>query len=466
MASITSTLGIGSGLDIGSLVSQLVKAEGDPETARLNNQGQKATAELSALGTLKSALSSLQSSLTGLAAQTGFQTRGASSSNPTLFTVSAADKASVGQYQVEVGRLAQRHKLAADSFASTETFGGLASNQLRIESGSKSFTIDLWGAKTLSEIRDGINAAADNPGIVATLVKVDDTNQVLMLNAADTGNTNKIKVTENLPPDAPSLGFHTANLDAAGQPLTDTALLDSKVLIDGTEITRAGNQLTDVIDGLTIDLQKAESGTRATLSVSRDLTSVTTNVSSFVSQYNAFASTLTSLSGFRGVGATQPALYGDAGVRGLTNQLRAELGRTVTGHTGAFSKLSAIGITTGTDGKLTLDNTKLNAALAKDPSGVGALFGSKDGFATRIDGLIDSYVKSGGVLDARTHGTQGRIDRISTSQATLDRRLTALEAQYKKQFTAMDTLVGKLQSTSSYLTQQFTALNNLTKSNA
>lgn len=464
MASITSSLGIGSGLDITSLVSQLVKAEGDPQTTQLNNQGQKATAELSALGTLKSALSSLQSSLTGLAAQTDVQATKVTSSDETLFTAistSSTGKVPTGQYQLEVLRLAQTHKLGSDSLSSTQTFGGSAGDQLVIGAGGKSFTLDLATGKTLSEIRDSINAATDNPGIVASLVKVDDSHQVLTLNAANTGSANAVTATATLAAGA-SLSFHTANLDASGQQMTDTTLLDAAVRIDGTAVTRSSNQLTDVIDGLTINLQKAASGTRATLSVSRDLTSTTTDVSAFVSQYNAFTSTLTALSGFKGVGATQPALYGDAGVRGLTNQLRVELGRTVTGLTGAFTKLSDIGITTGSDGRLTLDNTKLNAALTKDPSGVGKLFGSTDGFATRVDGLIKSYVQSGGVLDSRTQGVKGRIDRINTSQATLDRRLTALEAQYKKQFTAMDTLVGQLQSTSSYLTAQFTALSKTT----
>jgi flagellar hook-associated protein 2 len=462
MASITS-LGIGSGLDIASLVSQLVKAEGDPTTTRLNTQQQTASAELSALGTLKSSLSSLQTSLKALSGQTVFQATKASSSQEALFTVSASAKASAGQYQVEVQRLAERHKLGSDSVASTQTFGGADGDQLVIAAGGDSFTLDLAAGKTLSEIRDGINAAADNPGLTATLVQVDDTNQVLMLTAADTGSAKTITVTETLASGS-SLSFNTANLDAKGQPLADTALLDSLVKIDGIDVTRAGNQLTDVIEGLTIDLHKAEEGTRGALSVSPDQTSATSAVSAFVSQYNALVDTLTKVSGYQGADATQPALFGDAATRGIASQLRVELGRDLNGLDSTFSRLSEIGIATGKDGKLTLDMTALNAALAKDRAGVGALFGSTDGLANRIGGLIDTYIKSGGVLEARTKGAQGRLDRIDDAREALDRRLTALEARYKKQFTAMDTLVGQLQSTSSYLTQQFAAMSNSTNS--
>jgi flagellar hook-associated protein 2 len=464
MSTITS-LGIGSGLDINTLVSQLVKAEGDPATARLDTQQQDASADLSALGALKSALSSLKSSLTGLTDLTDFQGTKVSSSNEDLFTVSSTSEASVGQYQVEVVRLAQRHKLASDSFTSTQTFGGSAGDQLVIGAGGKSFTLDLSTGKTLSELRDAINDATDNPGITASLVKVDSTHQVLTLNAADAGSANAISVTETLASSA-SLSFDMANLDAAGTALASTALLDSEVRVDGTTITRSGNSLTDVIDGVTINLKKAESGTRATLNVSQDLTSVSANVAAFVSQYNAFASTLTALSGFRGVGATQPALFGDAGAQSISSQLRIAVGRSVTGLDGAFSNLSQIGITMGSDGKLTLDSTKLNTALTTDLKGVGELFASTNGIATGMNGLIDTYVKSGGTLDSRSQGVQGRLDRISTSRDELDRRLTALEARYKKQFTAMDTLVGQLQSTSSYLSAQFTAMSSQTKSSS
>jgi flagellar hook-associated protein 2 len=462
MSTITS-LGIGSGLDIASLVSQLVKAEGDPATTRLNTQQQTASAQLSALGTLKSSLSSLQTSLKALSGQTVFQATKASSSQEALFTVSASAKASAGQYQVEVQRLAERHKLGSDSVASTQTFGGSAGDQLVIAAGSDSFTLDLSAGKTLSEIRDGINAAADNPGITASLIQVDDTRQVLMLTAADTGSAKAVSVTETLAT-SPSLSFDTKNLDAKGVPLANTALLDSLVKIDGIDVTRAGNQLTDVIEGLTIDLHKAEEGTRGTLSVSPDQTSAASAVSTFVGQYNALVDTLTRVSGYKGADATQPALFGDATTRGIASRLRVELGRGLSGLDGAFSNLSQIGIRTGTDGKLTLDATALNAALAKDSAGVSDLFASTDGFATRINGLIETYIQSGGVLEARTKGAQGRLDRIDDAREILDRRLTALEARYKKQFTAMDTLVGQLQSTSSFLTQQFAALSSNTSS--
>lgn len=456
MPSITS-MGIGSGLDIASLVSQLVKAEGGPATARLDRQEQRANAQLSALGSLKSALASLRDSLKGLSDQSAFRALTASSSQESLVAATASNQAQPAQYQVEVLRLAQRHKLASDTFEAAQTFGGSAGDQLLISAGGKSFTLDLTTAKTLAEIRDAINTAAGNPGVTATLLQVDGSRQVLVLTAAESGQAQAISLTETLAA-GPSLSLDMANLDAAGNPLTDTALLDAALRVDGISITRPSNQIADLIQGLTLDLRRAEPGTLIGLELRPNQEAIIEAVSGFVTQYNAFVDTLNAVAGFKGVGAEQPALFGDAAARGIANRLRAEIAAGASDPEGAFSALSEIGVRLGVDGKLTLDQEALKGALAQDLSGVAALFGAEDGLAKRLEGLLGSYLETGGIIDARTKGIQGRLDRIDDSRETLERRLSALEARYRQQFTIMDALIGQLQATSSFLTQQLAAL--------
>lgn len=456
MASITS-MGIGSGLDIASLVSQLVKAEGEPAIARLNRQELKATAQLSALGSLKSALSSLRNSLKGLADQSAFRALTATSSHESLVGATASDLAQPGQYQVEVMRLAQRHKLASDTFDGTQTFGGSAGDQIRIGAGGVTFTLDLTTTKTLAEIRDAINTANGNPGVAATILQVDGSRQVLILTAAESGQAQAITLTETLAA-GPSLSFDTANLDAAGQPLTDLALLDAALRVDGISITRPGNQIADLIEGLTLDLRGAEPGSLASLDLRTNQEAITEAVSGFVTQYNAFLDTLNAVAGFRGVGAEQPPLFGDAAARGISSRLRTELARELSDPEGAFSTLSEVGVRLGRDGKLTLDAEALGAALAEDLNGVAVLFGAEGGLAKRLDGLIGSYLESGGIIDARSKGLEGRLDRIDDSRESLERRLSALEARYRQQFTVMDALIGQLQATSSFLTHQLATL--------
>jgi flagellar hook-associated protein 2 len=458
MASITAG-GIGSGLDITSLVAQLVTAEGAPAKARLDRQEQKVSAQLSALGFLQSSLSSLRESLSGLADQTALRAVSAVSSQESVVAATAGDRAHPGQYQIEVLRLAQRHKLGSGAFESTQTFGGSAGDTFAVGTGDWSFNLDLSTAKTLTEIRDAINFAAGNPGVTATLLQVDDTRQVLVLTAADTGQAHATNLTENLAL-GPSLSFSMINLNASGQLLTDTALLDAAFRIDGIDMTRPSNQLTNVIDALTIDLRRAEPGTLASLELGPDLESITKAVSEFVTRYNVFVDTLSQVAGFKGVGVEQPPLFGDAAARGLAIRVSDELARDLGGPDGTISALFDVGIRGGKNGKLTLDNDILAASLARDVSGVAALFGAEDGVAKRLGGLIDSYLESGGIFDTRNQGLQGRLDRIEDSRESLERRLSGLEARYLQQFTAMDVLVGQLQATSTFLTQQLSALTN------
>lgn len=456
MTSITS-MGIGSGLDIAGLVSQLVKAEGAPATARLDRQAQKANAQLSALGSLKSALASLRDSLKGLADQSAFRALSVTSSQDALLGASASDQARPGQFQVEVLRLAQHHKLASDGFEAGQTFGGAAGDALVIGAGGESFTLDLSTARTLVQIRDAINAAAGNPGVTATLLQVDADHQVLILTAAASGQAQAISLTETLA-SGPSLSLDTANLDGAGQPLGDLALLDAALRVDGVAVTRPGNRVADLIQGLTLDLRRAEPGALVGLELRPDREAISEAVSGFVTQYNAFIDTLSKVAGFKGTGAEQPPLFGDAAARGIANRLRTELSQGLAAPEGAFSTLSEVGVRLGVDGKLTLSTETLEAALAQDLKGVAALFGPGDGLARRLDGLIGSYLGSGGVIDARTKGIQGQLERIDDSRESLERRLGALEARYRQQFTVMDALIGQLQATSSFLTQQLAAL--------
>lgn len=457
MASITS-MGLGSGLDISSLVAQLVEAEGAPVSARLDRREAETTAELSALGTLKSALSSLQTSLEKLDEASDFGSLKAVSRNEELFTATAGTGAAAGSYQLEVLRLAQQHKMASDTFESSQVFGGNVGDELAVTVDGGSMTLDLSAGMTLEGIRDAINSAEDNPGVTASLISVDDGHQVLTITSNETGSAHQVQVTETLA-GGPSLSFDTANLDADGVLLADLAELDAAVRLDGVEITRSTSQIADVIEGVTINLLQAQPGTRATLSVELDRESVSSAISQFVGQYNGMLGALDSVAGYKGEGATQPALFGDAMTRTIGNRLREGLGGSVAGLEGAFSTLAEIGITFDEAGKLVLDQEALDNAISEDPDGITQLFSAEQGFAASLSAFLDPYLESDGLFESRTDGLEARLDSIDEARDRLDRRLANLEERYIQQYTAMDILVGELMATSDFLTQQFANLN-------
>jgi flagellar hook-associated protein 2 len=221
MATLTAQ-GLGSGLDISGLVTKLVAAEGDTKKAQLTNQETKLTAEFSAIGTLKSALASVQSSLAKIDQASDFAGVKATAADPELFSATADTDAATGQYQIESLRLAQAHKLASATFASDQKLGGTQDDSLTLTVNGGSLKLDLSGGKTLAEIRDAINAATDNPGVQATLVNAGDGQQALVLTSKQTGYDNRIEVAESLA-GGESLSLATVNRDADGNTLAERA---------------------------------------------------------------------------------------------------------------------------------------------------------------------------------------------------------------------------------------------------
>jgi flagellar hook-associated protein 2 len=151
-------------------------------------------------------------------------------------------------------------------------------------------------------------------------------------------------------------------------------------------------------------------------------------------------------------------LIGDSTVRAIRDQLRRELSTETNDLNAPFSFLSQIGIEVEFDGKLSIDDSKLDAALANDFVKVGQLFSTSDGFATRLHTLADGFLETDGIIESRTQGLTAKIEGFGDDREALGERLASLEARLFRQFNALDSLLAELNSTSNFLTQQ---LNNL-----
>ena len=191
MAQIISS-GIGSGLDISGLVSQLVQAERAPQENRLNTNEIRAQSRLSALGTLKGSLSSFQSALDKLQDAATFQKRTITTSNKDLFRVSADSEAAVGSYSIQAEALGSRHKLASAAYASDETSVGTGSLTMTVNGESFSVAVTA-GQDSMTAIRDAINNAEDNVGVNAAIIRDEDGSH-LVFTAVETGADNAITV--------------------------------------------------------------------------------------------------------------------------------------------------------------------------------------------------------------------------------------------------------------------------------
>jgi len=458
MASITAP-GLGSGLDVNSIVSQLMALEQRPLVA-LQQKEAGYYAQLSALGQLRSAVSTYQSSVSALKSSSVFQDYSATSADTAKFTATADSTAAKGTYNIEVQTLAVAQKRASDSYGDSDTTTvGNAGDTMEITVDGNTLSVDM-GAKTLTEIADAINVASTADAdvkVTASILQVSDSSFRLLLTSDNTGIANEMTVEFLDSVSAPLgdlLGIEGTFLD--GDIIQEAD--DADIVVDGYAITRSSNTITDVIEGVTLNLLETDPGVDVKLDVSLDAGSINSAVSSFVSAYNTLQGTLESLS--------SSGLSGDSSVRLIQRQVRSVFNTPPTGLTGSFTSLTDLGIEFQKDGTLTLDSTDLSDALASDLNSVEELFADDDqGYAFRLDAVMDDVLASDGMIDSREDGINSRVDRIQDSIEVMGRRLGMVESRLFAQFSAMDALVANLQSTGSFLTQQMDILNNLAKRN-
>ncbi|PHS30303.1 MAG: flagellar cap protein [Methylophaga sp.] len=458
--SITSS-GIGSGIDIDSLITQLVAAEGQASSTRLDAKEADFQADLSAYGILKSALSTFQDSLEALDDLESFQGRTAKSSNTDLFEVSVDITAVAGNYDIEVTQIAEAAKMSSGNFTSGEEVVGTGTLDITLGSDTFQVTVDTDN-NTLEGIRDAINASDDNPGVIASIINVDDglggTISRLILSSDKTGAANEISivVTDDDLDNTDTSGL--SQLATTNLTTLNTAQ-DAIIFVDQQQVTRSSNTFADVITGIKFTLQEADVGNTETLTIALDKSGAKKNVESFIEAYNTLAETMTSLADYSSDDGATGTLVGDSLLRGLQNQIRQQMSSAVSGQ--QFGTLFEIGITTDAEGQLSLDATKFDAVMSADFTAVAQLFASENGLANSLSSIIGGYVASDGILSMRTESLDTRISSIDDARERLELRLEAIESRYIKQFTAMDVLVAQLQSIGDFLTTQ---LDNLPSS--
>jgi flagellar hook-associated protein 2 len=437
--------GVGSGIDIETIVRQLMTLERQPLVA-LERRESDTRAKISAFGTLKSAVSTFQDAMKDLGTLSAFRKFQSESSDEAVMTATAGADAAAGIYSLDIARLAQNHKMGSDEFAETATFGGGAGDALTLTVGTDTATIDLSSAQTLAEIRDAINSASDNPGVTATILNTGNGNQRLVLTADESGYDKRVQLSFGGAVNAASFNFTTRNQDAGGGFLADLSELDASYSIDGYQLTSASNDVTTVIDGLSIELKGT--GT-ATLNVTRDDTAIEESAKAFVDAYNEVLSTVDTL--------RAGELSGDSTLQSLVRAMRGVLNTPPVGLTGSYGALSEFGIKTDRDtGQLTFNSAEFSKALDTDFASLAQVFANDDqGYAFRFQALADQLLANDGLIDSRVDGLDTRVRRLEGDQADLERRLDLREAALRRQYAALDQLVGSLQSTSTFLLQNF-----------
>jgi flagellar hook-associated protein 2 len=476
-----SSPGVGSGLDVNSIVSQLVALERRP-IQTLQASANRLQTQLSGMGQLQSLFSTLRDAAAALAKPDAFTGMSVSSGDTSVVTASmgSTGSAAAGTYTVLATSLSSAQTLAngAGQFnASTDTVGS-GTLTLRLGSwddgvttftpkaGSVDLPITIASTDTLADVRDKINAA--NAGVSAALI-TDTTGVRLTIRSIATGAENgfRLAATDDDSVNGDAAGLSRLAYDPPGgatQMTRTQPAADARATINGIEVRSATDTFAGVVEGLSIKIAKP-SATAVTLTVGQNTESVKQLVNKFVAGFNGVAKFLSGQTGYNAETKQAGLFQGDSSVVGLQTQLRSLLGSSSFASP-EFQTLSSLGVELQKDGTLSVNGSRLDAALAnlpavaaafsRDTAGQPALTGAAVRFKTWADGLLDAT----GTLPGRNKSLQDRIKANQRDQDRMESRVALVEKRLRAQYTALDTTMSKASALSSQVSQQMTALAN------
>jgi flagellar hook-associated protein 2 len=463
MATISSA-GIGSGLDVNSIVTQLVAIERQP-IAALQTKATKIQTQISEFGKQKSALATLRDAASKLTSSDFWgQTTGASSDAGAV-GVTTTTGAVAGNYTVEVQSLAAPQSLASATFPSSSATPGAGTLHIELGSwntGQTSFTpktgatavdITVEATDTLAQVRDKINTA--NAGVTA-MVFTDASGSRLMMRSSTTGTDSAFRTS--------GLAALAYDPSTAPSPMTRTqTAANAAATFNGLPISSTSNTFTNIVDGVTLKLG-AVTAAPVDVSVSQDNESLKKQLQAFADAYNAVQTLITTQTKYDAASKTGGPLQGDGAAVGLQRALRNLAGAS-SGASSTFARLADVGLGTDATGQMVVSATKLDNALA-NPTELKKMFSNTDllvplnnGLGRQIRVLADSFLSVDGSLSTRAEGLRARLDSNKNQQDKLTDRVAQTEKRLRAQYTALDTQMATLNGLSSYVTQQITQFN-------
>ena len=433
-----TSAGISNGIDVQGLVKKLVAAEGDPIKMRLDRKEATIQTQLSSLGTFKSALADFQGSTTKLRDADTLQSVKASSSDEDVLAVSAKPGAQQGKFNIEVTQMAQAQRLASDAYDSDTL--SIGTGKLTFQFGSvdpktKAFTPDgsqlphtitvdennsnLKGVQRLINKADfGVQASIINDGVGHRLVltsKLTGENRAIRIKVDDDDGQNKDVFGLS------SLAFDPAGTLNKGNNLSVTSeAQNAHLVIDGIDVESPTNQVSNVINGVNLDIKQLTKDKPVEVKTAFDRAGVTESIKGFVSAYNALLKNIDDLTGYDPKSGKSGPLSGDASIRGVASQIRRLLGTDFSSVNQKYTSLSAIGIDTDRDGHLSLNEGQLQKAVDDNLDEVLHMF-------SRYGNTTDPLTQFVGASDA---SKTGRFSLVVNAKPTQGYYRAALPIQF------------------------------------
>lgn len=472
-----SSPGIGSSLDVNSIVTQLTALERKPlESLQVKAAGIQS--KLSTYGQIKSQLSALGDAASKLRLDSTWNALAVKSSNEAAVSATVSGVASAASYSIEVQQLAKAQSAASAVVPKDSTVG---SGSLTIELGTwdpgyAAFTVAPGGPaaivvslsvdSTLREVMDKINAA--NAGVEAIVVQDGLGGERLSVKSSTTGEAQgfRIQVSDNDGNDADNAGLSQLAFDPQNLPGVGLTAIqqgqNALFKLNGLDIASASNAVKDTIAGVTLQLSQ-ETTTAVDLKLSRDTASIKKNIQDFVAAYNTVNQTLADATKYDAETGERGLLQGDTTTNALRQALRNIVASASEGST--FSRLSDIGINALRGGALSINTTRLDQALANGDE-AKKLFAADNGNAAtngigiKVKNFVADLLSSDGRITGKTDALQTEIKNNSKQQDAVNQRAAAVEKRLRAQYTALDAQVSSLSTLNSFIAQQITQWNN------
>lgn len=449
-----SSIGIGSGLKVEEIVTQMVELEKRP-IKTLEAKAEFIQSKISTYGEIKSLTDDLNVAVRDLSLDRTWNTVKIASSNTSAVNATMTGVAQAGSYNIEVINLAKSQTSVTASLAANTKMD--ANGAMTFGVGGASIEIAVAANDTLSSIAEKINANGDlSKSVIASVITASNGDQQLMLRARETGVANAFTVSVS------PVGQGNLNslmpLAGVGQ-----SAADAKIKLNGVEIVSGSNTFAQTVPGLSITV--SEEGKSALLNLTQDKDAVQSSIQKFVDAYNALNELLSSSTKYDKESDVAGVLQGDSSSVSLQNSLRMMTQTVAANATGAFSRLSDVGIQMLQGGKLSLDTTKLATAMGSMED-LKSLFAAKadnqgqgGGVAVTFKSFTDNLLSWEGSLNAKTDSLEDQIKRNSTEQDRVNERADTLEKRLRSQYTALDVKMASLNSLSSYVEQMVSSWN-------
>ena len=477
------SLGAASGLDLESLVTQLVTVERNTKVSRLDSTKKELDSSLSGFGKLKSALTKFKDTLTALDDD---KLRGRTTSikqptdTKTYLEAKSSGTAAPGNFDIKVKALAtgSRIESADNAYTSASAVVSTTAGKLTFEADGKSFDVDVKANMTLDEFRKAVNNASGNFGVSANIINAGDgVGTKLVLSSSITGKDNDLKITNN----NADLDSLSTQAFGSSDPLSgglDAAIkaADAEVEIDGISVKSPNNTFKNAIQDTELTVSAVTpDGNNATLTIATDKKAAEDKIKAFMDAYNSLLNEVNTLTKNRTIGddgktvvSEGGALTSDPMVRSVMSQVTKTLGSAFSSGGNELGNLYALGITFNDQGKLEISSTRQFGAdsgrerfddtLENNYDKIADLFGGAGGISKSMDKIISQFTDRDGLLVNKEESLKSQLKKNSKDREAFERYIVSYEETLRQRYGALDSTLGQLQSTSSYLVQQLANL--------